>query len=41
MVDKETKQMVLQIGLDVSVVQGNFRSLLAKIIVFGVLPQVR
>ena len=32
MVDKETKQMLLQIGLDVSVVVGNFRTLLAKII---------
>ena len=30
MVDKETKQMLLQIGLDVSVVVGNFRTLLAK-----------
>lgn len=32
MVDKETKQMLLQIDLDVSVVEGNFRSPLAKII---------
>ena len=38
MVDKETKQMLLQIGLDVSVVVGNFRTLLARLFVVGVLP---
>ena len=32
MVDKETKQVLLQIALDVSVVVGNFGTLLAKII---------